>query len=145
MNNLTIGKVAKSTGYGIETVRFYEREGLIGPAERTDSNYRVYKEEDVDRLNFVRHAKDLGFTLKEIRELLAFKQDPSARKEDVKRQTELKIAEIDRKIRDLSRIRDILASLDDCCDGHGPASECPILAALAGKEDGDPGKELERG
>jgi len=135
MRHLTIGKVAKSTGFGIETVRFYEREGLIGPADRTESNYRIYKNEDVDRLRFIKHAKDLGFTLKEISELLSLSHDPAARKEDVKKQTELKIAEIDTKIRDLRRIRDILASLDSRCDGHGPAIECPILAALAKDEE----------
>ncbi|NIQ95279.1 MAG: MerR family DNA-binding protein, partial [Desulfuromonadales bacterium] len=78
----------------------------------------------------IKRAKSLGFTLKEIRELLAFRHDPTAGKEEVKQQTEAKIAEIDRKIRDLTRIRDILATLDSRCDGHGPASECPILDAL---------------
>ncbi|MEJ2491819.1 MAG: heavy metal-responsive transcriptional regulator [Desulfuromonadales bacterium] len=134
-NMLTIGKVAKKAGIGIETVRFYEKEGLIGPAARTASNYRVYRDKDIARLRFIRKAKSLGFTLKEIKELLALRHDPDARKEEVKMQTEAKIADIEEKIRHLIRIKTILETLDKRCDGHGPASECPILDAL--ESDGD--------
>lgn len=131
MNNLTIGKVAKSTGFGIETVRYYEREGLIGPASRTESNYRIYREEDVARLRFIKHAKSLGFTLKEISELLALSHDPSMSKADVKRKTEDKIASIKAKIDDLCRILNALSQLNAQCDGHGPLGDCPILKTLA--------------
>lgn len=131
MNGLTIGKVARGAGLGIETIRFYEREGLIEPPKRTEANYRVYPEQDILRLRFIKRAKTLGFTLKEIRELLSLRQDPRASKEDVKRQTEAKIADVEQKIRDLTRIKETLEKLDQCCDGHGPTSDCPILEALA--------------
>lgn len=130
MNGLTIGKVAKSAGLGIETVRFYEREGLIEPPARTEANYRIYPQRDILRLRFIKRAKSLGFTLKEIKDLLSLRHDPQATKADVKQQTEAKIHDIELKIRDLTRIKEILESLDESCDGHGPTSDCPILDAL---------------
>lgn len=130
MNGLTIGKVAHSAGIGIETIRFYEKEGLIEPPARTESNYRIYPQRDIVRLRFIKRAKALGFTLKEIKELLSLRHDPAASKEDVKRQTEGKIEDIAHKIRDLTRIKETLEMLDQSCDGHGPISECPILDAL---------------
>lgn len=130
MTRLTIGKVAKETGLGAETVRYYEREGLITPAPRTDSNYRIYQREDITRLLFIKHAKGLGFTLKEIKELLALRHNPSADKEEVKRQTEAKLDSINKKIIHLTKIKEILETLDERCAGHGPTSECPILEAL---------------
>lgn len=135
MSGLTIGKVAKHAGIAVETVRYYEKEGLIGPAARTDSNYRVYGERDIVRLRFIRRAKALGFTLKEVRELLELRHDPDAGKDEVKRQTEAKIADVDQKIQDLTRIKAILETLDSRCDGHGPASHCPILGALESGDD----------
>jgi len=137
MHDFTIGKVARSTGIGIETVRYYEREGLIGPAERTDANYRIYRQEDVDRLHFIRHAKDLGFTLKEIGELLTLRHDPAMSKADVKEKTEEKIAAVKAKIGTLRRILKALEQLNEQCDGHGPVGDCPILKALAQDDDHD--------
>lgn len=130
MKSLTIGKVAKAAELGTETVRYYEREGLITPAARSGSSYRIYHEDDIARLLFIKHAKSLGFSLKETRELLALRHNPAADQEEVKLQTEAKLASINRKILHLSRIKTILESLDECCTGHGPTSECPILAAL---------------
>ena len=130
MNGLTIGKVAKSAGIGIETVRFYEKQGLINPPPRSDSNYRIYPEQVVVRLRFIKRAKSLGFTLHEIKELLSFRHDPQATKADIKRQTEAKIENIKQKISDLTRMQKALETLDESCDGHGPTSECPILDAL---------------
>ena len=83
MNGLTIGKVAKSAGLGIETVRFYEREGLIKPLARSESNYRLYADERIIRLRFIKRAKTLGFSLREIKELLFLRTDPDATKENV--------------------------------------------------------------
>ena len=134
MNGLTIGKLAKQAGLGIETVRFYERQGLIDPPPRTDSNYRIYPEEEVNRLKFIKRAKDLGFTLKEIKELLFIQHDPHATKADIKKRTVEKIEDIKNKVRDLTRIQEALEHLAGSCDGHGPLSECPILEALT--EDG---------
>ncbi len=129
MNELTIGKIAKNTGLGIETIRYYEKEGLIAPA-RTESNYRIYPDQDIVRLRFIKRAKGLGFTLKEIKDLLSIRLDPDGSKEEVKRQTETKMEAIRQKIIDLSRILQALESLNELCDGHGPVGECPILEAL---------------
>jgi Cu(I)-responsive transcriptional regulator len=130
MNRLTIGKLAKQADVGIETVRFYERQGLIDPPLRTDSNYRIYPQEEVARLKFIKRAKVLGFTLKEIKELLALRHDPHATKADVKNRTLVKIDDVTEKIRDLTRIKEALEHLYDACDGHGPLDQCPILDAL---------------
>lgn len=134
MNGLTIGRLAKKAGLGIETVRFYERLGLIEPPPRTDSNYRIYPEEEVNRLKFIKRAKDLGFTLKEIKELLELQLDPHTTKSDIKKRTVEKIKYIQKKIHDLSRIQEALEHLAKSCDGHGPLSECPILGSLTGDE-----------
>ena len=98
MNALTIGQVASSSGSAIDTIRFYEREGLIERPSRTPSGYRQYLPDVVPRLHFIRQAKELGFSLREIRELLSLKLDPATRCADVMRQCEAKVAEIDQKI-----------------------------------------------
>ena len=133
MNGLTIGKVAKNAGLGIETVRFYEREGLIQPIARTKSNYRLYSAAGIIRLRFIKRAKALGFSLKEIKELLLLRQDTDASKRDVKKQIEAKLEDIKKRIRDLKKIQKTLETLDDNCDGEGSIKDCPILNAL---EDG---------
>ena len=130
MNGLTIGRLAKKVGLGIETVRFYERQGLIEPPPRTDSNYRIYPEEEVGRLRFIKKAKSLGFTLNEIKELMFVRHDPHATKADIKDRTLVKIRDIEEKIADLTRIKAALEHLASSCDGHGSLDECPILAAL---------------
>lgn len=133
---LTIGQVADRAGIGVETVRFYERAGLIPLPARKASGYRQYDESTVSRLRFIRRAKDLGFTLKEIAALLALRHEPATTAADVKREAEQKIAEIDRKIRSLRQMRNALRKLADSCPGHGPTSECPILEALSGHDRG---------
>jgi Cu(I)-responsive transcriptional regulator len=130
MSGLTIGRLAKQVGLGIETVRFYERQGLIEPPPRTDSNYRIYPEEEVTRLRFIKKAKSLGFTLNEIKELLFIRHDPNATKADIKNRTLNKIEDVKQKISDLTRIKMALEHLVSTCDGHGPLEECPILEAL---------------
>jgi MerR family copper efflux transcriptional regulator len=130
MNGLKIGRLAKQVGIGIETVRFYERQGLIEPPPRTDSNYRIYPEEEVARLRFIKRAKNLGFTLNEIKELLFILHNPNATKADVKDRTLANIKEIQEKISDLTRIKTALEHLASSCDGHGSLDECPILEAL---------------
>src|SRR5210317_438529 len=96
MNGLTIGRLAKQVGIGIETVRFYERQGLIDPPPRTDSNYRIYPEDEVARLKFIKRAKALGFTLNEIKELLFMRHNPDATKADIKNRTLAKIKDIEK-------------------------------------------------
>lgn len=134
MNGLTIGRLAKQVGIGIETVRFYERQGLIDEPPRTDSNYRIYPEEEVKRLQFIKRAKDLGFTLKEIKELIELQHDPDASKADFKKRTKDKIENIKMRIRDLTRVQAALEHLTGSCSGHGPLSGCPILEALTGDD-----------
>lgn len=136
MNGLTIGKLAKQAGLTIDTVRFYERRGLIEEPARTKSNYRIYPEEDVVRLTFIKKAKSLGFSLNEIKELLTLQHDPEASKADIKKWIEIKIREIRCRIKDLSRILSALEQLAVSCDGHGPVSECSILEALTGDSEG---------
>jgi MerR family mercuric resistance operon transcriptional regulator len=135
MKGLTIGKIAKSAGVGIETVRFYEKQGLIDPPPRTESNYRIYPEDDIARLHFVKRAKSLGFALSEIKELLSLRHDPAATKADIKQRTEAKIEDIRQKIQDLTRMLKALETLSETCNGHGPVSECPIMDALNSGKD----------
>jgi MerR family mercuric resistance operon transcriptional regulator len=133
MKPLTIGEVAKLTGIGVETVRFYEREGLLEEPERRPSGYRQFDERIVTRLRFIRRAKELGFTLKEIKELLSLKLDPSTTCADVKSRAEVKIENIEERIRTLQRMKHALAKLTKACSGRGRTSDCPILDALDGE------------
>ncbi len=130
----TIGEVAKRSGIGLEAVRFYERKGLIAEPPRTDSGYRQYPEEVVGRIRFIRRAKELGFALKEISELLSLRVNPDTTCVDVRKQTEFKISDVEEKIRALRRIKTALKKLAASCVGTGPASECPILEALDSQE-----------
>ncbi|MBI5252502.1 MAG: MerR family DNA-binding protein [Desulfomonile tiedjei] len=130
MQGMTIGEVARRSGFGIETVRFYERNGLIQEPPRRASGYRQYPEEVVSRLRFIKRAKELGFSLKEIKELLSLRIQPGTTCADVKKRAEVKIADIDEKIQSLLRMKSALAKLTAGCSGEGPARECPILEAL---------------
>ena len=127
---LTIGQVAKGAGVGIETVRFYERQGLLAEPTRRSSGYRQYTDDVVRRLRFIRRAKELGFSLREIGELLALRDAPDATAGDVKARAEAKVAEIEERIRDLQRMRKALKALADYCPGHGTLDACPIIEAL---------------
>jgi MerR family copper efflux transcriptional regulator len=127
---MKIGELAKRSGVAIDTVRYYERERLLPPAHRLASGYRTYGADDVKRLQFVRRAKNLGFTLPEIRDLLAL----SGRREDdmgsLKRAASDKLTDVEAKLAELTRIRDGLRTLVDACPGHGALAQCPILHAL---------------
>jgi len=135
MRPLTMGQVAKQAGVGVETVRFYERKGLIQEPPRRDSGYRQYPPEAVRRIRFIKRAQELGFSLKEITELLSLRVDPHTTCRDVKRRTEAKIANVDEKLADLQRIKKALTELSAACSGTGPTSQCPILDALEPLED----------
>lgn len=135
MKHFTIGQVAKRAGVGVETVRFYEREGLLEEPERRPSGYRQFDATIVDRLRFIRRAKELGFTLKEIKELLSLKLDPSTTCADVKGRAEAKIADIEARITSLGRMKRALVKLAKACSGKKNTSACPILDALDGEED----------
>ena len=132
MSNLSIGQLAKRGGVGIDTVRYYERDGLLSPAGRLPSGYRRYGEPEIRRLRFIRRAKALGFSLEDIRALLALSAERSVAQ--VKRRAQEKLADIERRIEELERIRGGLRTLIDACPGHGRAEACPILAALGREE-----------
>ncbi len=134
MEPMTIGKLARRAGVGVETVRFYEREGLIARPPGGRPGYRQYPEETVRRILFIRRAKKLGFSLREIRELLALRIDSAATCEDVRRRAEAKIADIEEKIVTLGGMKKALKNLAAACSGEGPVSECPILEALEEKD-----------
>ena len=136
MKTLKIGELARRAGVGVETVRFYEREGLLEEPARRESGYRQYGEGVVARLRFIRRAKDHGFTLREIKELLALSNDPDATRGDLRARAGAKVADVEARVRDLLRIKAALVGLIDRCDGHGPLEVCPILDALNGAEQG---------
>jgi MerR family copper efflux transcriptional regulator len=133
MEALGIGQLAKRGGVRIDTVRYYERNGLLAPRSRLASGYRRYGELELARLRFIRRAQGLGFTLKEIKELLAL----SARRDvaRVKRSAQTKLLDVRARIAALERVRDGLTSLIAGCPGHGQAADCPILRALTGEGD----------
>ncbi len=130
MRTIGIGQLAKAAGVGVETVRFYERKGLLDVPARKDSGYRQYDDDAVERLRLIRRAQQVGFTLKEIRDLLALRDDPDARRADVRDRATGKVADIDAKVRDLLAMRESLVAFLTSCEGDGPASGCPIIAAL---------------
>lgn len=133
METLTIGQVAKLARIGIETVRFYEREGLIAEPPRRDSGYREYPPDVVARLTFIKRAQDLGFSLKEIAELLELRLHPEKPCSEVKERALSKISDIEAKIKDLKRMRGALVQLTESCIEDKRLSECPILDAFESK------------
>jgi Hg(II)-responsive transcriptional regulator len=139
MSVLTIGQVARQAGVGVETVRFYEREGLLEEPVRRASGYRQYSEQVVKRIHFIKRAQQLGFSLKEIGELLLLRVDVHNSCEEVKWRTEAKIAEVEQKMAELERMRQALLQVASLCTGQGPASRCPMLDALDQQEMQDPG------
>lgn len=141
MRPLTIGQVARTCGVGVETVRFYERKGLLPAPPRRESGYRQFPPDTVTRIRFIGRAKELGFSLREIRDLLTLRVDRSTSCGDVKRRARTKLAEIRKKKESLERIEDALVRLTAACRGRGPAGECPILEAL---EDGGPPARANR-
>ena len=133
-SSLTIGVVAKRVGVAIDTIRFYEREGLLPEPARRASGYRSYGDGTIAQLRFIRRAKQLGFTLEEIRELLTLSTDRQRGVKAVKKRAQERLAAIDQRIVDLQRVRDGLAQLVESCPGHGAPEHCPILQALIGEE-----------
>lgn len=131
-NALTIGQVARRSGVGIETVRFYEREGLLVQPLRSSSGYRQFNEDVIARLQFIQRAKELGFTLNEIKELLSLRVDEERTCADVLSHAEAKIADIESKIKSLQRMKKALVRMTRECSDRSSDSECPILDALDG-------------
>jgi MerR family mercuric resistance operon transcriptional regulator len=130
MTLLGIGQLAKRTGVTVETIRFYEKRGLVAAPQRSDAGYRRYGPETVKRIRFIQRAKELGFTLSDIGELLALRQEPGSGCADIKLRATYKIEQVDQKMADLARIRAALARMILKCTGRGSLSECPILEEL---------------
>jgi MerR family transcriptional regulator, copper efflux regulator len=126
----TIGQVAGRSGVGVETVRFYEREGLIPQPPRPESGFRRYPQDAVSRIRFIQRSKALGFSLREIKELLSLRVDTATSCGEVKKRAEAKILDIEGKIHSLQEMSNALARLTAACRGKGPTGECPILEAL---------------
>jgi len=127
---LTIGKVALEGGVNVQTIRYYERRGLLPKPVRSASGYRKYSDEAIRRLRFIRQAQALGFSLREIEELLSLRMQPGTTCGDIRKRARQKIATVNAKIEELQQIRDALNKLAAACRGKGPTSECPILEAL---------------
>lgn len=131
MTEYFVGQLAKQVGVNVETIRYYERIKLLPKPKRRESRYRVYDETDLKRLLFIKRAKELGFTLKEIKELMELRIDSEAKCGDVKHLTEHKLQDIDNRINDLKKIRSVLVKLiKQCVNEEVSSDECPILEVI---------------
>jgi len=130
MRAMTIGRLAKESGVHVETVRYYERCGMIPRPPKPSSGYREYPADMVVRIRFIKNAQELGFSLKEIAELLELRVDPDSTCDDVRQQAELKLTDISDKIRALQRMKATLVKLVKACHTSTPTTACPILGAL---------------
>lgn len=127
---MNIGQAARASGVSAKMIRYYESIALIPPGRRTEAGYRLYGDNDVHTLRFIKRARTLGFSLEQIRGLLSLWQDPQRASGDVKKIAEAHVAELERKIRQMSEMRDTLQRLAHaCCGDQRP--ECPILEELA--------------
>jgi Hg(II)-responsive transcriptional regulator len=130
MERLTIGQLAKQGGVNRETVRYYERWRLLRRPSRSIAGYRVFSDDALKRLRFIRHAKILGFSLEEIKELLALRVHSIDTCDGVRERTQIKIADIERKIGALQQMRRVLTELVTACSRRQKTEECPILDSL---------------
>src|SRR5438093_1521056 len=130
MEELTIGRLARQGGVNLETIRYYERQGLLPKPPRTAAGYRMFPKETGRRLRFIKRAQELGFSLNEIRELLALRMKHGAKSTDIRALSAAKIADIERKIRALEGMKKALRTLTERCNGSSPLANCPILESL---------------
>jgi MerR family copper efflux transcriptional regulator len=135
METLRTGEVARRAGVNVETLRFYEREGILPEPPRRISGYREYPPETVDLIRFVKRAQELGFSLKEVQGLLDLRQTPRRAPGKVPRLVKTKIVEIEHKIRDLEAMRRALGELLCACEEKSGGKSCPIIASLSGCAD----------
>ncbi len=130
MKSLTIGRLAKQAGVNLETVRFYERRGLLPRPPRSESGYRMFPADAARRLRFIRRAQELGFSLTEIGELLSLRLSRRTTNADIRTRAESKVSDIEAKIKSLESMKKTLQKLTRACDGCAPVAECPILESL---------------
>jgi Hg(II)-responsive transcriptional regulator len=128
--NLTVGKLAQAAGVGVETIRFYERRGLLAQPAKKTSGYREYPPDDVARIQFIKRAQAIGFTLKEIGELMQLEQDSAAQCGDVQQRALEKVKLVEQKIAELTRMREELTRLSACCVSDQPLSACRLINCL---------------
>jgi len=133
MDGLTIGAAARQAQVGVETLRYYERRGLLAKPRRSRVNYRLYSPDTVRRVRFIRRAQELGFTLNEIAELLSLRAEPGADCTCVRDRAREKVKDIREKMRVLEAMGAALETLVAQCSGRGPVTECPILDSLDGE------------
>lgn len=145
MDALTIGMAARAAGVGVETIRFYERRGLLARPPKPAGGVRRYTPDAVERVRFIRQAQSLGFTLRQIEELLALEANPAADCSDVRRRALAKIEEVDGRMRQLGEIRGALVRLLAACPGSGALGACSILEALHGPRPAAAGRSAMRG
>lgn len=131
---LKIGEVAERGGVNLQTIRYYERERLLPEPPRLASGYRLYPDQTVRRVRFIKRAQEIGFTLAEIRELLAIRIDTDRDSSEVRALAHAKISDIEAKIQTLHRMKEALDRITERCSGCGPASECPILESIDSEE-----------
>src|SRR5215472_17472872 len=127
---LTISRLAQEAGINLETVRFYERRGLLPRPPRSASGYRLFPADAARRLRFIRRAKEVGFSLAEIRELLSLRVSRHTTSADIRKRAEAKVADIGARIKSLESMQKTLRKLTRICDGCAPLGECPILESL---------------
>ncbi len=127
---LKIGKVAERGGVNLQTIRYYEREGLLPEPPRLASGYRLFPDDTVRRVRFIKRAQELGFSLNEIQHLLSLRMEEHGDNAKVRAIAQAKLADIDEKIRRLQAMKAVLENLTHRCPGCGPVSECPILESL---------------
>lgn len=132
---MNIGQASRATGVSNKMIRYYESVGLIRPADRTDSNYRDFGERDINDLRFIRRARNLGFSVEEISQLLALWRDRARPSREVKTVAEKHVADLDAKIAEMQSMADTLRHLAHCCAGDD-RPDCPILSDLAGPSAG---------
>jgi MerR family mercuric resistance operon transcriptional regulator len=130
VDRLMIGQLAKMARVNVETVRYYERRGLLPEPDRRPSGYRSYTPDAARRIQFIRHAQQLGFSLNEVSDLLRLRVDPEMSCREVRQRANAKIDAIEHKIEQLQGMRQALVTLAETCSGEGPISECPFLDAL---------------
>jgi len=135
MKTMTISKIAQEAGVGVETVRFYERKGLVEqPPKPPSGGFRVYPVETAGRIRFIRQAQELGFSLREIKELLSLRTDPATECADVRERAQTKLDEVNRKIALMKGIQTALEKLFVACPGQGALQLCSIMGAIEGPE-----------
>lgn len=127
---ITIGRLAKLAGVNIQTIRYYERCGILHPVSKTESGYRLYEERELERLRFIRHAQEWGFTLKEIGELLELKTFPLSACNKVRKKAEDKLKIVEERIKSLKRLKRVLQELIFACEKRMPLEGCPILKSI---------------